>query len=119
VAPLFFETPAAWRKWLEQHHDDATEVVVGFHKKATGRPGLDWSQAVDEALCFGWIDSVRQRIDDISYSNRFTPRKPKSAWSAVNIAKVAELTREGRMHSAGIAAFEAGQSRAGSDTLRR
>jgi uncharacterized protein YdeI (YjbR/CyaY-like superfamily) len=110
---MFFETAAAWRGWLERHHDQATEVIVGFCKKGSGRPSIDWPQAVDEALCFGWIDSVRQRIDDISYSNRFTPRKPRSAWSAVNMAKVAELSRAGRMHPAGLAAFEAGRANAG------
>src|ERR1700675_2236652 len=110
MEPTFFETAVAWRGWLERHHGNATEVVVGFYKKGSGRPSIDWPQAVDEALCFGWIDSVRQRIDDISYSNRFTPRKPRSAWSAVNIAKVAELSRAGRMHRAGLAAFEAGRA---------
>src|SRR5262249_9164622 len=91
-APTFFATPAAFRAWLEAHHETAREAWVGFYKKESGRPSITWPESVDEALCFGWIDSVRWRIDDISYMNRFTPRKPRSTWSAVNIARVAELT---------------------------
>lgn len=87
------------------HHGDATEVVVGFWKKGTGRPSLTWSESVDEALCFGWIDGVRRRIDDESYCIRFTPRQAGSTWSAVNVAKVAELEEAGRMTEAGLAAY--------------
>jgi uncharacterized protein YdeI (YjbR/CyaY-like superfamily) len=102
----FFETPAEWRAWLEAHHGTATEVEVGFRRKAAGLPTMTWSEAVDEALCFGWIDGVRHSIDETSYRNRFTPRKPRSTWSKVNIAKVTALEAEGRMTPAGRAAFE-------------
>jgi uncharacterized protein YdeI (YjbR/CyaY-like superfamily) len=107
VKPLFFTTPAEFRAWLEEHAADETEVVVGFYKKATGRPTMTWTEAVREALCFGWIDGIRRSIDAESYSNRFTPRKPGSNWSAVNIRHVEELKRAGRMTPAGLAAFEA------------
>jgi uncharacterized protein YdeI (YjbR/CyaY-like superfamily) len=106
MEPLFFPTPAEWRAWLERHHDSETEVWVGYYKKATGLPSITWSQAVDEALCFGWIDGILKRIDERSHRQRFTPRKPGSNWSRVNVEKVAVLTREGRMTPAGIAAFE-------------
>jgi uncharacterized protein YdeI (YjbR/CyaY-like superfamily) len=102
----FFETPAEWRIWLEAHHATAAEVEVGFRRKASGLPSMTWSQAVDEALCFGWIDGVRHSIDDTSYRNRFTPRKPRSTWSKVNIAKVEALEAAGKMTPAGRAAFE-------------
>ena len=104
--PIFFTTPRELRLWFEANHETAAELIVGFHRKSTGRPSLTWPEAVDEALCFGWIDGVRRRIDETSYTNRFTPRKPRSNWSAVNIARVAELTAEGRMRPAGLAAFE-------------
>ena len=102
----FFDSPAAFRAWLEQHHETATELWVGFYKKSSSRPSITWPQSVDEALCFGWIDGIRKSVDDISYTIRFTPRKPRSNWSAVNIARVAELTRLGRMRPAGRKAFE-------------
>jgi uncharacterized protein YdeI (YjbR/CyaY-like superfamily) len=102
----FFETPAEWRAWLAANHATATEVEVGFRRKASGLPTMTWSAAVDEALCFGWIDGVRHSIDEISYRNRFTPRKPRSTWSNVNIAKVEALEAAGRMTPAGRAAFE-------------
>ena len=102
----FFESPAAFRAWLEEHHQTAKELWVGFYKKSSGKPSITWPESVDEALCFGWIDGIRKRIDDISYTNRFTPRKPRSNWSAVNVARVAELTRLGRMRPAGRKAFE-------------
>ena len=104
--PIFFATPARFHAWLERHHADRTEVIVGFHRKASGKPSMTWSEAVDEALCFGWIDGVRRTIDAISYSNRFTPRTARSTWSAVNVAKVETLIAEGRMTPAGLAAFE-------------
>jgi uncharacterized protein YdeI (YjbR/CyaY-like superfamily) len=107
VEPSFFASPAEFRAWLEEHHADEREVFVGFHKKATGRPSMTWTEAVREALCFGWIDGVRRSIDADSYANRFTPRKPRSNWSAVNVKHVEELIREGRMHPAGLAAYEA------------
>ena len=105
MKPVFFETPAALRAWFKQHHKTADELIVGFYWKDSGKPGITWSESVDEALCFGWIDGVRRKVDDDSYSNRFTPRRPGSNWSAINIAKVAELTRLKRMQPAGVAAF--------------
>ena len=102
----FFETPAEWRAWLEANHATETEAEVGFRRKASGLPTMTWSEAVDEALCFGWIDGVRHSIDEISYRNRFTPRKPRSTWSNVNIAKVRALEAAGRMTPSGRAAFE-------------
>ena len=101
----FFETPAEWRTWLEANHATATEVEVGFRRRASGLPSMTWSQAVDEALCFGWIDGVRHSIDEVSYRNRFTPRKATSTWSNVNIAKVEALEAAGRMTDAGRAAY--------------
>jgi uncharacterized protein YdeI (YjbR/CyaY-like superfamily) len=105
--PRFFATPAELRAWLEEHHDREPELWVGLYKKSSGRPSVTWPEVVDEALCFGWIDGVRQGIDDSSYANRLTPRTPRSTWSAVNIARVKELTARGRMHPAGLKAFEA------------
>jgi uncharacterized protein YdeI (YjbR/CyaY-like superfamily) len=107
VDVVFFESPAEFRAWLEANHETATELWVGFHKKATGRPSMVWPEAVEQALCFGWIDGIRKRVDDHSYTNRFTPRKPTSNWSNVNIAKVAELAERGLMMPAGIRAFQA------------
>ena len=107
MKPRFFATPNEFRAWLEENHDSESEVVVGFHKKHTGLPSLTWTESVREALCFGWIDGVRRRIDNDSYAIRFTPRKPGSNWSVVNVRHVEELTRAGRMHPAGIEAFEA------------
>ena len=105
MKPSYFATPDRFRRWLEKHHAKNSELLVGFYKRESGRPSLSWPESVDEALCFGWIDGVRRRIDDESYSIRFTPRKPSSTWSAVNIAKVGELERAGRMTDAGRAAF--------------
>lgn len=102
----FFEQPEDFRKWLKENHDKATELIVGFYKKGTGKKSISWEQAVDEALCYGWIDSIRKRIDDQSYSNRFTPRKKTSIWSAKNIANVERLQKEGLMQAPGLAAFE-------------
>jgi uncharacterized protein YdeI (YjbR/CyaY-like superfamily) len=102
----FFATPDKWRQWLEKNHARATELWVGMHRKASGTPSITWPEAVDEALCFGWIDGIRKSIDDTRYKNRFTPRKKTSNWSAVNIARVGALTKEGRMRPAGLAAFE-------------
>ena len=107
MKPTFFPTPADFREWLERHHPTAGELLVGFYKKGSGRPSITWPESVDEALCFGWIDGVRRTIDDESYSIRFTPRRPRSNWSAVNIRRVAELTKLGRMRPAGLRAFEA------------
>ena len=103
---IFFSGPEEFRAWLELNHDTATELWMGLYKKHVPDRGLTWEQAVPEALCFGWIDSVSQRIDDDARRQRWTPRKPASIWSSVNIAHVEKLTAEGRMHPAGIAAFE-------------
>ena len=105
MTPKFFAKQADFRQWLEANHARETELLVGFYKVGAGKSSLSWSQSVDEALCFGWIDGVRKSIDAESYCIRFTPRKAKSVWSAVNIAKVAELTAQGLMKPAGIAAF--------------
>lgn len=98
--PVFFATPEEFRTWLEAHHETGTELLVGFFKKGTGRPSITWPESVEQALCFGWIDGVRRTVDAESYSVRFTPRKARSTWSAVNIAKVAELTERGLMRPA-------------------
>jgi uncharacterized protein YdeI (YjbR/CyaY-like superfamily) len=95
------------RAWLEQHHDSERELLVGYYKKGVDKPTLTWPESVDEALCFGWIDGVRRRIDDESYCIRFTPRRARSTWSAVNIARMPELVAAGRMTTAGLHAFEA------------
>jgi uncharacterized protein YdeI (YjbR/CyaY-like superfamily) len=105
--PIYFATGAEFRAWLEQHHDDHTELLVGFWKRSTGRPSLTWQESVDEALCFGWIDGVRRGVDAERYTIRFTPRQKRSTWSLVNIRRVGELVAEGRMTPAGLAAFEA------------
>jgi uncharacterized protein YdeI (YjbR/CyaY-like superfamily) len=104
-APTFFATPAAFRQWLQQNAASAQELVVGFHKVDSGEPSMSWSESVDEALCFGWIDGVRKRLDDANYQIRFTARRPSSIWSAVNIAKYEKLVREQRMTAAGVEAF--------------
>ncbi len=101
----FFKTPAEFRAWLAENHGNETEIGVVFHSKASGKPSMTWSDAVDQALCYGWIDGVARRMDETSRVQRFTPRKPKSNWSAVNIRKVAELTASGLMTPAGLAAF--------------
>ena len=107
MRPTFFATPSDFRAWLEKHHATATELLVGFHKKGSGKASITWPEGVDEALCFGWIDSVRKSIDDTSYSNRFTPRRARSTWSTVNIERAKELIARGRMRPAGRRAFEA------------
>ena len=103
--PTYFATPAAFRKWL-QGHAKATELWVGFWKKDSGRKGLTYEQAVDEALCFGWIDGLTKRHDELSYKQRFSPRRPGSVWSAINIGKVERLKAAGRMARPGLEAFE-------------
>ncbi|NUQ26738.1 MAG: YdeI/OmpD-associated family protein [Saprospiraceae bacterium] len=105
MSPIFFSHQSAFRTWLEANHDQATELLVGYYKVASGKPSMTWSESVDQALCFGWIDGIRRSIDEESYCIRFTPRKPRSIWSAVNIKKVEELTQQGLMRPAGIAAF--------------
>ena len=111
MAPTFFETPEAFRAWLEENHETAIELSVGFRKKVTGQASITWPQAVDQALCFGWIDGVRHSIDEDSYRIRFTPRRPKGIWSQVNIRRIEELQALGLVHPAGLAAFEAGKGR--------
>ena len=106
TTPTFFATPALFRAWLEEHHDTERELWVGFYRKSSGRPCVTWPEAVDEALCFGWIDGVRRRVDEMSYANRFTPRQRRSTWCAVNIKRAEELIAQGLMHPAGLAAFE-------------
>jgi len=105
--PKFFATPADWRAWLERHHNHERELLVGFYKRGSGKPSITWPESVDVALCFGWIDGIRRTIDDVSYTIRFTPRKPRSTWSAINLKRVAELTKQGLMHASGLRAFEA------------
>jgi uncharacterized protein YdeI (YjbR/CyaY-like superfamily) len=106
AAPRFFATPAAFRAWLDAHHDRESELVVGFSKKGSGKPSISWPESVDEALCYGWIDGVRRSLGEESYTIRFTPRRASSIWSNVNIAKVQALLAAGRMMPAGIAAWE-------------
>ena len=105
MTPTFFATPAEFRDWLEANHARASELWVGFHRKSSGLPSITWPESVDEALCVGWIDGLRKRVDDTSYMIRFTPRKPTSTWSAVNIGRVAALKKQRRMRPAGLEAF--------------
>ena len=98
--PIYFASPEELRDWFDANHETASELWLGYWKKAAGRPTVTWAQAVDEALCVGWIDGIRKRIDEASYKIRFTPRRPGSIWSAINIARVAALKKEGRMRPA-------------------
>src|SRR6266849_4411675 len=107
MKPRFFKTPEAFHKWLAANHDKAKELWVGFYKKDSGKPSITWPESVDEALCFGWIDGIRKRIDDESYMIRFSPRKPTSIWSAINIANANRLTKQKRMTPAGLKAYAA------------
>jgi uncharacterized protein YdeI (YjbR/CyaY-like superfamily) len=102
---LFFSSPREWRAWLERHHDKFQELWVGFYKRDSGKPSITWPEAVDGALCFGWIDGVRKSVDEVSYTIRFTPRKSRSTWSAINIKRMAELKKLGLVQSAGLQAF--------------
>jgi uncharacterized protein YdeI (YjbR/CyaY-like superfamily) len=104
--PVFFANPSEFHIWLEKNHDRASEIWVGFHKKSSGKLGITMPESVDEALCFGWIDSVRRSFSDTSYANRFTRRKTRSTWSAINIERAKELIRLGRMQPSGLKAFE-------------
>jgi uncharacterized protein YdeI (YjbR/CyaY-like superfamily) len=106
MKPKFFARQSDFREWLEMNHDKAQELWVGYYKKASGIPSITWPESVDEALCFGWIDGIRKSIDDKSYMIRFTPRNPKSNWSAVNIKRVEELTALGLMKPSGIEASQ-------------
>src|SRR5688572_23439779 len=105
--PTYFETPADLRAWFEVHGATERELWVGFRRKGSGRPSITWPEAVDEALCVGWIDGLKRTVDAESYTLRFTPRAARSTWSAVNIRRAGELIAEGRMRPAGLAAFEA------------
>ncbi len=106
MEPTFFATQADFRAWLKENHLSHKELLVGFYKKDSGIPSMTWPESVDQALCFGWIDGVRKSRDEVSYTIRFTPRKPTSIWSSINIAKVEKLTEKGFMMPEGIAAFE-------------
>lgn len=107
MEPKFFATPADLRAWFEAHHDQLSEQWIGYFKKGSKRQSITWEESVDAALCFGWIDGVRKSIDTERYMIRFTPRKPGSIWSAVNIERVEDLTAQGLMHPAGLAAYAA------------
>ena len=104
--PVFFSTPTELKAWFRKHHAKEDELLVGFYKKDSGIASITWPESVDEALCYGWIDGIRRRIDDVSYSIRFTPRRARSNWSERNIARVAVLTRQRRMRASGMRAFE-------------
>lgn len=106
MKPILFMPQEDFRQWLEKNHENESELIVGFYKVGSKKPSMTWSESVDQALCFGWIDGVRRARDEESYTIRFTPRRANSVWSAVNIKKVAELTGKGLMKPAGIAAFE-------------
>ena len=106
MKPVFFKTPADFRKWLAANHASARELLIGFYKKDSGKPSITWPESVDQALCFGWIDGIRRRVDDERYTIRFTPRRKGSIWSAVNIKRAGELESAGLMAPSGLAAFE-------------
>ena len=106
MQPKFFTSPEKFREWLERNHDGATELLIGFHKKSSGKKSVTYAEALDEALCFGWIDGVRKNLNETSYTIRFTPRKPTSIWSNVNVKHVERLQKERRMHRAGTEAYE-------------
>lgn len=105
MAPRFFKTPAVLRKWFEKNHDKQDELWVGFYKKDSGKTAVTYKEALDLALCFGWIDGIKKKVDEESYTNRFTPRRKGSNWSDINIRRVNELIKAGQMHEAGLAAF--------------
>jgi uncharacterized protein YdeI (YjbR/CyaY-like superfamily) len=111
MKPRYFKSAADFRRWLEKHHATATEFLVGFYNKASGKGGLTYQEAVDEMLCFGWIDGVVRRVDNESYSHRVTPRRPGSIWSQVNVSHVQRLRREGKMHPSGLRVFANRQER--------
>lgn len=106
MKPTFFATPSAWRAWLERYCEETQELWVGFHKRSSGKTSITWPEAVDQALCFGWIDGVRKSIDETSYAIRFTARRARSIWSAVNIRRAQELNEAGLMRPAGLRAFQ-------------
>jgi len=106
MQPKFFTSPEKFRHWLERNHDSAIEMLVGFHKKSSAKKSVTYAEALDEALCFGWIDGIRKNLNETSYTIRFTPRKTSSIWSLVNVRHVERLQKEGRMQPAGIEAYE-------------
>jgi uncharacterized protein YdeI (YjbR/CyaY-like superfamily) len=106
VKPVFFKTPAAFRAWLKRHHKKQRELHVRFYKRGSGNASITWPESVDEALSYGWIDGIRHRLDDMSYTIRFTPRRPGSTWSAVNLKRVRALLKAGRMRHAGLKVFQ-------------
>jgi uncharacterized protein YdeI (YjbR/CyaY-like superfamily) len=108
---VFFKSQSELRKWLEENHDKAKELWVGFYKKSSGQEGITYAEALDEALCFGWIDGIRKSVDEMSYTNRFTPRKPGSIWSMVNIKRASELVEAGLMQPSGLKAFGEGDEK--------
>lgn len=101
----FFKTPEAFRMWLEKNHSKKDELWLGYYKKSSGKKSITYKQALDEVLCFGWIDGISKGIDDEKYCQRYTPRRPRSIWSIVNIKKIEELTKKGLMHESGLNAF--------------
>ena len=103
---LYFRTPVEFRRWLVAHHASERELLVGFYKKASGKPGITYKEAVDEALCFGWIDGIKKKVDEVRYTHRFTPRRPGSIWSVVNTKRVGELVATKRMARPGLEVFE-------------
>jgi uncharacterized protein YdeI (YjbR/CyaY-like superfamily) len=106
MKPQFFETGEKFYEWLREHHDKETELLVGFWKTGSGKPSMSWSESVDQALCFGWIDAVRKRIDDESYTIRFTKRRPSSIWSKINREKMERLIKTGKVHRAGLESWQ-------------
>ena len=106
LSARYFASTAQFRRWLDRHHSDTKVLWVGYHKRATARPSLTWSESVDVALCYGWIDGVRRPVDEERYAIRFTPRSSKSNWSKVNLAKAKQLMASGQMHPAGLAAYQ-------------
>jgi len=107
MKPKFFRSPTDLRDWLEKNHATTRELWIGYYKKSSRKPSITWPESVEEALCFGWIDGIRKSIDEISYTNRFTPRRPGSTWSAINIERVRVLSAQGLMQPAGLKAFQA------------
>lgn len=110
-AAVYFRSPLEFRAWLEKHHATETELLVGFHKVGSGKPGMTWPESVDQALCFGWIDGVRRSVDEHRYTIRFSARKPRSNWSKINIAKVVVLRKAGLLFPAGEKAFAAREAK--------
>lgn len=111
--PTYFATAADFRQWLEKNHRSAEELLVGFWKKGSGKPSIDWPQARDQALCFGWIDGVRRSLGEDAYTIRFTPRRKGSIWSKVNVERYAALTDAGQMTEAGVRAYEENKHKSG------